>query len=221
MKRAIFVLSVLVCSITMMAEPVLRHIDTNGPKGASLFKEDANGFAEYKAVVPFQINFEEALANVEAWAKSLGMGVAVKNLKTEDKTVSFQGKVNVNEDLTLFRIMVGDSARYYAKAESQLYFDCIIEIREGRLRILFNNILSERESISGDYIESEGPVNDIYWNRINGIKQQQAKAKNKKAKKYAKAIDFENKLYSIEYQVIADIAQSLRTSMISYTEEEW
>ena len=221
MKRIIFVLSVLVCSMSLMAEPVMRHIDTNGPKGASLFKEDANGFAEYKAVVPFQVNYDEAVANVEAWAKSLGMGVAVKNLKTEENIVSFSGKVNINEDLTLFRIMVGDSARYYAKAESQLYFNCIIEIREGRLRILFNNILSERESLKGNYIESEGPINDIYWNRINGIKQMQAKAKNKNSKKTTKAINFENKLYSIEYQVIADLAQSLRTSMISYTEEEW
>ena len=221
MKRVIFVLSVLVCSMSLLAEPTLRHIDTNGPKGESLFREDANGFAEYKAVIPFQINFDEALANVEAWAKSLGMGVAVKNLRTEDNIVSFCGKVNVNEDLSLFRVMVGDSARYYAKAESQLYFNCIIEVREGRLRILFNDILSERESINGDYIESEGPINDIYWNRINGIKQLQAKAKNKNSKKYTQAINFENKLYTIEYQAIADLAQSLRTSMISYTEEEW
>ena len=221
MKRIFFILSVLVCSISLMAKPALRHIDTNGEKGECLFHEDANGFAEYKAVIPFNAPADEALANVEAWARSLGMGVEKKNLTSGNNIVSFEGKVDINEDLSLFRVMVGDSARYYAKAESQLYFNCIIEVREGRLRILFNDILSEKESILGNYIESEGPVNDLHWNRLNGIQQQQAKARNKNAKKFTKAINFENKLYNIEYQLIADIAQSLRTSMMSYTEEEW
>ena len=221
MKRIIFVISVLVCSLYLWAEGSVRHIDTNGPKGQSLFHEDANGFAEYKAVIPFQINYDEALANVEAWAKGLGSSVSVKNLKTVENIVSFSGKVDVSEDLSLFRVMVGDSARYYAKAESQLDFDCAIEVREGRLRIVFNNIFSEKQTIKGSYIEGEGPINDLYWNRINGLRQQQAKARNKNAKSWEKDINFENKLYQIEYQVIADIAQSLRTSMMSYTEEEW
>jgi len=220
MKRVFFVLSVLALTTCAWAEPVLRHLDTNGQKGECLFKEDANGFAEYKTVIPFQVNAEEAVNNVDAWVKGLGQSVEVKDLKKEENIVSFRGKVNVNEDLSLFRVMVADSARYYAKAESQLYFDCIIEVREGRLRILFNDILSEKESISGSYIESEGPINDLHWNRLNGIRQQQAKSKSN-AKKWNKAINFENKLYQIEHQVIADLAQSLRASMMSYTEEEW
>jgi hypothetical protein len=221
MKRIIYVVTALVASMSLMAAPALRHIDTNGPKGESLFKEDANGFAEYKAVIPFMVNYDEAVANVQAWVKGLGKSVQVTNLVAEEGIVSFCGKVDVNEDLSLFRVMVGDSAKYYSKAESQLYFNCAIEVREGRMRIVFSNILSERESIKGNYIESEGPVNDIYWNRVNGIRQRQAKAKNANAKSWSKALNYENKLYQIEYQVIADLAQSLRTSMMSYTEEEW
>ena len=220
MKRVFFVIAAVVAAVSMMAEPSVRHIDTNGPKGESLFAEDANGFAEYKAVVPFQVSAEEALANVEGWAKGLGKSVEVKNPKKEGNIVSFHGKVDINSELSLFRVMVGDSARYYAKAESKLSFDCAIEVREGRLRVVFSNLFSERDGVNSDFVENEGPVNDLYWNHVNGIKQQQAKVRGNAAK-FEKALNVENKLYSIEYQVIADLAQSLKTSVMSYTEEEW
>ena len=221
MKRVFYVVAALVASMSLMAESSFRHIDTNGPKGSCLFKEDANGFAEYKSVIPFQASFDEAFATAEAWVKGLGKSVEVKNLDIKENIISFHGKMAVDMDLSLFRVMVGDSARYYAKAESDLEFNCIIEVREGRMRILFNNIISERESVKGSHIENEGPINDIYWNRINGIRQQQAKSINRNSKQWDKAINFENKLYEIEYQAIADLAQSLRTSMTNYTEEEW
>ena len=221
MKRVFFVVAAMVATMSMMAESSLRHIDTNGQKGNSLFHEDANGFAEYKAVVPFAVNYDEALANVEAWVKGLGPSVDVRNINREENIVSFHGLVDVSEDLSLFRVMVGDSARYYAKAESKMAFDCAIEVREGRLRMVVNNIASEKESIKGSYIENEGPINDLYWNRVNGIKQQQAKSTNPNGKIWTKLLNYENKLYEIEYQVIADMAQSLKTSMMSYTEEEW
>ena len=221
MKRVVIVLSVLFATMNLMAESAIRHIDTNGEKGACLFREDANGFAEFKEVVPFQFSQEEALANVEAWAKGLGKSVAVFDLKTEENIVSFHGRVDVNPDLSLFRVMVGDSARYYAKAESHLAFDCEIEVREGRLRYRFFNLLSERDGRKGDFIEDNGPINDLYWNRVNGLKQFQAKKKGQNDKATAKALDEENKLYQIEYQVIADLGQSIRKSMMSYVEEEW
>lgn len=221
MKRVFFVMAALVATMSLMAEYPIRHIDTNGPKGKSLFHEDANGFAEYKAVIPFAANYDEALANVEAWVKGLGPSVKVENINREENVVFFHGSVDVSEDLSLFRVMVSDSARYYAKAESKMAFDCAIEVREGRLRMVVNNIDSEKESLKGSYIENEGPINDLYWNRVNGLRQLQAKAKNQNAKKWNKAINVENKLYEIEYQVIADMAQSLKTSMMSYTEEDW
>ena len=220
MKKVSVLFAVMIAAVSMSAEPVLRHIDTNGPKGACLFKEDANGFAEYKAVVPFQTSTDEAIANVSAWAKGLGLGVTVKNVEVKDNIVSFHGYANINEDLSLYRVMVGDSARYYAKAESKLIFDCMIEVREGRLRFIFNNLIAERDGVNADFVENEGPVNDLYWNHMNGIQQQQAKVKGKAAK-FEKARNFENKLYSIEDQLIADLAQSLKTSVMSYTEEEW
>ena len=221
MKRVFFVIAAVAASMSMMAQSSVRHIDTNGPKGACLFHEDANGFAEYKAVVPFSVNFDEALANAEAWVRGLGPSINIKDIRRDENIISFHGAVDVNPELSLFRVMVGDSARFYAKADSDLDFDCAIEVREGRLRILFSNIYSEKESKVGDFIESEGPINDLYWNRINGFRQQQAKTGKQGAKKWDKAIKYENKLYQIEHQVIADLAQSLKTSMMSYTEEEW
>ena len=221
MKRVFVVLSVLFATTCLWAENEIRHIDTNGPKGQSLFHEDANGFAEYKAVVPFQVSPEEAIANAESWAKGLGNGIIVLNVTTQDNIVSFKAKVDIDQDLSLFRVMTSDSARYYAKAESMMAFDGNIEVREGRLRIVFNNIYSEKESIKGSYILNEGPINDLYWNRVNGLKQQQAKAHNQDAKRWTKALNMENKLYAIEYQLLADLAQSLKTSMTTYTEEEW
>ena len=220
MKRVIIMFSILFATMSIMAENAVRHIDTNGEKGACLFREDANGFAEFKEVVPFQFSNEEALANIQAWAKGMGKSVSVYDLKTEENMVSFHGRVDINPDLSLFRVMVGDSARYYAKAESHLAFDCEIEVREGRLRYRFFNILSERDGRNGDFIEDNGPINDLYWNRVNGLKQMQARKKgNNKA--IVKALNEENKLYQIEYQMIADLGQSIRKSMMSYTEEEW
>ena len=221
MKRVFLAISVLVAAVSLSAKPTVRHIDTNGDKGACLFHEDANGFAEYKKVVPFQVSMDEAIANVEKWINGLGASVAVDDLKKEDNIITFNGHVDVNEDLSLFRVMVGDSARYYAKSESDLDFDCAIEFREGRLRVVFSNIYSERDSRPGSFIESEGPINDLYWNRVNGLRQRQAKAVNGNAKSWDKAINVERKLYEIEFQVIADLAQSLKTSMTTYTEEEW
>ena len=221
MKKVFFVLAALAATMSLSAQTAIRHIDTNGDKGACLFKEDANGFAEYKQIVPFRVSQEEALNNVANWVNGLGKSIQVEDLVREENIISFRAKVDINEDLSLFRVLVGDSARYYAKTESKLLFDCIIEVREGRLRFLATNIVSERDARTGDFIESEGPINDIHWNRVNGLKQRQAKSLNANAKSWDKFINQENKIYEIEHQVIADLAQSLKTSMMTFVEEEW
>ena len=220
MKRLI-IIPFLTISTFLCAQVSFGHIDTNGAKGQCLFPEDANGFAELKEVVVFQGNKADVKANIVTWAASLGRFVDINALQTTGDIVSFHGLVEVDDDLPTFRSMTADSAKYYSKDESKLSFDCSVEIRDGRLRYKFSNIVSDRTAYIGSYIESVGPINDIVWNRMNGFRIQQANSWNKNGSAWDKAIRREWMLYKIEYQIIADMASSLKQCVKTSVEEEW
>ena len=220
-KLTILMFTLFMTTMIVHAQVSIGHIDTNGPKGKCLFSEDANGFAELKEVIPFQGNKDDVKANILVWAKGISNSVEITDLSTAGDVISFKGKVIIDDNLPLFRSMTADSAKYYAKDESKLTFDCSVELKEGRLRYRFFNIISDRTAYFGSYIESVGPINDIVWNRINGFRIQQSNSWNKQGKAWDKVVNREFMLYKIEYQVIVEMAQSLKHSVKTTGEEEW
>ena len=221
MKKRLFLFMFLVLSsLGLFAQVSIGHIDTNGPKGECLFPEDENGFAEFKEIIPYEISKSAISSYILAWMNGLKRTIILRDEIIRDDFISFHGGVDIDDDLPFFKTMTADSTKYYSKADSELSFDCSIEIREGRFKYRFYNIESERSTIKGKNILSVGPINDVVWNRVNGLKQLKASASKSHIAEYDQKINLELLLYKVEYQVIIDMVNSLQNNVKASLEEE-
>ena len=105
-------------------------------------------------------------------------------------------------------ISIGDIATW-ERCKSEIAFDMLIEIREGKYRYTLNNFFTQRRRLPGE-AKSDGQSNMIHWQRVNSLLKE-TPSKGKKREEYLRMIEDEKIAYQAEYTAVQAVIKGLKS----------
>jgi|GEM_PF-1219119 hypothetical protein len=230
MKKCLF--SILILIPISVFSQVIDNIsmDTNGPMGECLFKQDDKGNIIYSDVI--QCNFKSdtimGLAKEFLYDAKKKYSLDTKDYLNGITKISCKIEMSVGNDtidLKKFEGLTGVSMNTIVRDASKISFLCTIEIRNYKYKYTLSDFCTKRRMIHGEG-KSEGPSNIIHWQRINSLMKERApyaeklernKAKyiNKKLKEeideYDKQIALEKTNYQQEFDAVMNFIKGIRS----------
>ena len=148
---------------------------TNGPVGELLFDQDSNGVIEYCGIVEPDLSADVIFGLAKEF-----LHFAQKKYNAEVSDL-FEGitKIACNVELSVGKKYIDvPLVGTWQKAASTVSFSVLIEVRNGRYRYTLSDFITDRWRIPGDG-KDNGQSNVIHWQRVNSLKKEMVKSKDK------------------------------------------
>ena len=194
------------------------HLELYGEEGENLFPKDENGFAVLTGVVECPgKSVEEIKTSVMRWFHQL---IVTKQVEVDsdekfetNNQLMFKGEMKVGLKEIGAAALVGPVK--WAVSETDIKFIAKIDIKEGKFRYTFSNIITDRYRLHGKP-ETEGVLNDLHWQRVNCLTQKLEKEQSydlpnkNKIEEYQAQIKYEDYLYHAEYDAMNNMVDRLK-----------
>ena len=218
---SLFLLSIIpLCAIDdIVFNMPIHHLELYGEEGRNLFPKDENGFAVLTGVVECPgKSVEEIKTSVMRWFHNL---IMTQRLEVDnDEKFETNNQLMFKGELKLGQKEIGSFALTgpfkWAVSEIDLKFIAKIDIKEGKFRYKFFNIIADRYRLSGKP-ETEGVLNDLHWQRVNCLTQKLEKEQSynsrlnqKTIQEYQDQIAYEDYLYHAEFHAMANMVEALK-----------
>lgn len=185
--------------------------DTNGPMGECLFPQNEQGEIIYTEVIPCSMSSDSIMGLAKEFIYDIS-----KRYKADCK-IELEGltklgcKIEIPVGKNYFSVGVWGTGNIgtWERPQSEIKFNLVIDIREGKYRYTLNNFYTERRRIPGEG-KSDGPSNIIHWQRVNSLTKEMPRKESERAE-YERMIELEKAIYQAEYNAVQDVIKGLQT----------
>lgn len=206
-----FLLPLLLCFFmnTRAQNLVWKAFDTNGPMGECLFPQNEEGDIVFTEVIKSNLSADTIFGLAKEFIYDIK-----KKYKAECK-IELEGvtKLACNVKLPVGKQYLNFSFRdnpvmSFERAQSEVIFDMVIVIREGKYRYTLDNFITKRRRIPGEG-KNDGQSNVIHWQRVNSLTKETPK-KGKEREEYLQMIELEKASYQAEYNAVQNVIKGLK-----------
>lgn len=180
--------------------------DTNGPMGECLFPMNEEGETVFTDIVACSLSADTIMGLAKEFMYDIGKQYEADcKIELEGvRKLACRVKIPVGKEF----FSIGRLASW-ERSKSEIAFDLVIEIREGKYRYTLSNFFTQRRRIPGEG-KSDGQPNIIHWQRVNSLTKETPK-KGKKREEYLRMIEDEKISYQAEYAAVQTVIAGLKT----------
>ncbi len=205
-------LPLLLCFfINTHAQNVLwKAFDTNGPMGECLFPQNEEGDIVFTEVIKTNLSADTILGLAKEFIYDIKKKYKAEcEIELEGVTkLACNVKLPVGKEYFVISNVYAGPVMAFERAQSEVIFDMVIVIREGKYRYTLNNFITKRRRIPGEG-KNDGQSNVIHWQRVNSLTKETPK-KGKEREEYLQMIEFEKASYQAEYNAVQNVIKGLR-----------
>ena len=204
--RKILLIALMCVSLGVNAQNInYRAFDTNGPLGECLFPQDENGNIAFSEIIPCTYSADTIMGLAKEYMYDIGKRYNADCKIELNGLTKIACKVKLPIGKEYFPL---GSIYTFERSHSEISFDMVIEVKEGKYRYTLDNFFTQRRRIPGEG-KSDGQSNIIHWQRVNSLKKEMPK-KGSKRDEYLRMIEDEKATYQAEYNAIQNVLSGLR-----------